>query len=296
MKLLRLDVLSLGQILTFFLIGHSLVFEQDLFANEWRELKGAHFIVNFEDDQDSSLADKVLKKAEGYYHSIAEHLGYSRYSNFWTWEERVKIIIFKDRSAFLRSTGQPRWSLGYAFSHAGFTDTRVIVTFKQQNNFLEGVLPHEITHLILRDFIGSSDPWFDEGVAQYFEAHKRKLSEEFIEPMIVQGGYIPFRRLMTWHIQKEKNPQKVTIFYFQSLSIIDFLISQYGFPSFARLCRYLRDGKNFDQAFQTSYPSLKTLERLEKGWLNYKIKNLKVKQRAVQHRKSISLIQIKESP
>ena len=80
---------------------------QVLLAQDWQELKGQHFIIYFVQDKD--FADEILRKAERDYERIATDLGYIRYSNFWTWANRVNIYLYPDRASYLKASGQPEW-------------------------------------------------------------------------------------------------------------------------------------------------------------------------------------------
>ncbi|MCM8796248.1 MAG: hypothetical protein NC928_06165, partial [Candidatus Omnitrophica bacterium] len=117
------------------------------FTQEWQELKGEHFLVYF--TQDKKFAQEVLNKAEVYYQRIASELGYPRYSEFWLWDKRVKIYIYPDHTSFLQATQQPQWSYGMADYK-----NKQIISFLWSKGFLESLLPHEIAHLIFRDFVG----------------------------------------------------------------------------------------------------------------------------------------------
>ena len=63
-------------------------------AGDWLEKKSEHFVVYF--NQDENFAQAVLDGAEKDYRNIAYDLGYARYSEFWTWDKRVKIYIYPD--------------------------------------------------------------------------------------------------------------------------------------------------------------------------------------------------------
>ncbi|MEM4155647.1 MAG: hypothetical protein QXQ38_02855, partial [Archaeoglobaceae archaeon] len=118
------------------------------FAQNWQEKKGEHFIIYFSSLSEENFAKEVLDKAEKYYQEIAVDLGYPRYKEFWLWDKRVKIYIYPDQEAFLKATGQPSWSHGVA-EYA----TKKISSFLGSKDFLDSVLPHEIAHLIFRDFV-----------------------------------------------------------------------------------------------------------------------------------------------
>lgn len=237
-------------------------------AQDWFSFKGRHFIVFYNDNSLRSQAQKVLGKAEEGYETIAEQLGYSRYQHFWTWGERVAIFIYADKEDFLRETGQPSWSLGYAGRDAFVSLARKIVTYNQEENFLNGILQHEMSHLMLRDFVGTVPVWFDEGIAQYQEVQKREPTERFMRSMIAQGVTIPLPVLMHWDIRTLQNPHTVALFYAQSLSLVDFLIRVYGQRNFLKLCYRLKEGDHLTEALRKTYGlGDKTLQELEEKWV-----------------------------
>lgn len=243
--------------------------EQMLSAPGWGELKGEHFIVYYEEQSGGPTAKTVLQKAEEYYRRIGEQIGYTRYSDFWTWDERVKIVIFPDQASYSQATGQPAWSTGYANRDTRLFESRSIVSFEQQAEFYDSILPHEVSHLILHDFIGENIPvWFDEGVAQLQEAAKSEIADRMMSILVERKQTVPLATLTRWDIRGEEDPVKVKLFYAESLSVIEFLIERYGSQDFGRLCRQMRDGKGFEEALRNVYPTrLKSLTELETQWL-----------------------------
>ncbi len=253
-----------------FASSHAQVQPPDL--SQWRQIKGEHFVVFVLSRRDESAGRDVLRSAEDDYDKIARQIGYARYGNFWTWEERVKIIIFPDQLTFSVTTNQPAWSRGYAVRDSRLFESRAIVTFKQEEGFTDSVLPHEIGHLILRDFIGferSIPLWFDEGVAQLQEAPN--ADAELGMAMIVKNKeYVPFELLSQIDIRRETNSRKVAIFYAQSRFILEFLIKTYGQEAFQRLCHELKEGKSFEEALKSAYASsIDSMKSLEIKWLNH---------------------------
>ena len=245
------------------------------FAWEWHEMKGKHFIVYYQASSDRYLAQKTLRKAEDYYRRIGEEIGLTRYGNFWTWEDRAKIAIFADQKTFMQKTGAPAWSIGFVdrkTRDSHIFKSRTIVTYKQEYNFFDGLLPHEISHLILHDFIPARNipVWFDEGVAQIQEAHKSDYANQLMRVLVARGNFIDFGTLFLWDISDEKDKIKVDIFYAQSLSIVEFLINTYGSGAFARLCRNLSDGHRFDEALRKAYSgNIKSIADLQDKWVKY---------------------------
>jgi hypothetical protein len=255
----------------------------------WLERKSEHFIVYF--IQDEKFAQQVLDEAEKYYRNIASSLGYARYSEFWTWEKRVKIYIYPDRVSFLEITGQPKWSEGMADYKK-----KQIVSYVWGHGFLESLLPHEMTHLIFRDFVGFLGEvplWLDEGVAQWEEEAKRPQIKKMAKNYFEQDNLMSVSDIMKLNIlhlrsqnglfirptrTKDGKPgviflssnNLVEIYYLESASLVGYLIDKFGSESFSAFCRELRDGKTIEEALSIAYPArISNITELEDGWREY---------------------------
>lgn len=256
---------------------------------QWHELKGDHFIVYY--TEEASLAEAVAIQAEMYYNRIASDLDYTRYSNFWTWDHRVKIYIYPNKESYLEDTGQPLWSDG----SADYNQKR-ISGYAHHKRFLEELLPHEIAHLIFRDFVGFKGEvplWLEEGVAQWSEPAKRALIKSTARQLLREERLLSLRELLDLDVRtvsKEdsfrfhsinkqgykgrlvelRGDQIVQAYYKQSASLVTFLIEHYGAGLFAEFCRRLRDGSSLDKAFTVLDPVRGPgIEDLERQWLTY---------------------------
>ena len=232
----------------------------------WKEIKGDHFIVYYM-GQDG-FASNVLRKAEEYYSNIGDDLGYQRHSNFWQWENRVKIYIYPTREAFLKESGQQSWSHGYANY-----DQKEIGSYVWEEGFVESLLPHEITHLIFRDYVGFQGEipvWLDEGVAQWQEPDKRAIVRQVMKQYLLTEKVYSFHDLMTIDIRNVTFAPSVQLFYVEAASIIDFFVSKYGTDQFTFFCRQLRDGKAIDEALRFAYPTeIRDINQMEEKWKEY---------------------------
>ena len=261
------------------------------YGQDWQQLKNEHSIVYFL--QDEGFARQVSDKAESYYHQIADDLGYARNSNFWLWENRVKIYIYPDRNSYSKASNMPGWSEGMAdYVH------RQIICYAWHEGFLDGLLPHEMTHLIFRDFVGfkSEVPvWLDEGVAQWEEPLKREHVKELSQYLLNNGTLLCVEDMVRLDIRRVQGDSIVRIhsvldkdgkrqllsfrsvdlvrtYYIEAVSLVGFLVKRYGTDSFTEFCRQLRDGKSFNEALSSAYSqNITGADDLEKKWLEYVI-------------------------
>jgi len=235
-------------------------------ALEWKEIKSEHFIVYSVGDE--KFAKDVSRQSETYYRKIASELGYQRYSGFWTWDRRVKIYIYPDRESFLKSTSQPEWSQGVA----NYTK-KEISSYVWSEGFLDALLPHEMTHLIFRDYVGFKGEvplWLDEGVAQWMEPRKREAVKAVIKKLAEQGKLLPLEKMMTLDIRQSSDNELVLNYYIQSVSLVSFLVTKYTAARFTNFCRQLRDGKSIIESLKFAYPiSIRSVEELQEKWLKY---------------------------
>lgn len=240
--------------------------------SDWQNVKGKHFIVLYQDDKDRVEANRISRLAEKYYVSIGREIGYTRYSNFWTWNDRVQIILFPNKRIFLEQTGHPEWARGGALD-IGFSGQKVIVSYAGQAEFFDEILPHEISHLVLYDFIGFDHKiptWFSEGVAQLAEAGKAEKSDLVMRLMLRLNRYYPIDSLNGINIQYERNAEYVELFYAESVSVVSFLIKKFGSESFGRLCRAMSDGSSLEVAMKRVYRNMfSSYSDLEKKWIQY---------------------------
>jgi len=106
---------------------------------------------------------------------------------------------------------------------------------------MQSILPHEMAHIIFREFIGLNVKlplWFDEGVACSQE--KVNLSErlQFAKHLVKSKMYIPVKRLSEI---SDYNLVVPKVFYSEAASLVVFLLEEYGGEKFLDFSRRLRD-------------------------------------------------------
>ena len=238
------------------------------------EMKGTHFIVRYTLPAEKALAKEILSASEQYYDRISRNIGFVRHEDFWTWDKRVKIVLFPDKISYARFTGQAQWSKAYASRDSKLFRDRVIVTYNGQEEMLGEILPHEIAHLILWDLLAdkyaNAPIWFEEGVAQLEEYGKRQLVQAAMQPVAAERKHIPFNVFKNLKSHELTDDAQVSLFYAQSLSVVVFLVEKYGQDAFYRLSKELRDGRNFESALARVYGGIfNSMPDLESRWLKY---------------------------
>lgn len=231
----------------------------------WNVEKSTHFIVYYK-KADRSFVSQVIEKAEECYKSIAENLGFTRY-DFWLWDKRARIYIYNDSQDYQKKTGKPSWSGGVAYYHE-----KVIETYPWAGGFFQSLLPHELGHIIFREFVGgqsNAPTWLDEGVACFQERSKRKDLKNKLLQALEEKKLIPLDRLSQLNISFVQDKETVELYYLEALSVVTYLMEEFGRDNFVRLCHALKERKRFDEAINEAYRVFKNLEELNKAWLRY---------------------------
>jgi len=228
------------EIFLFFLLASIVSIKAFVFAEVrislWQDKKSQHFIIYYQ-GASAEYVDNLINSAEKYYNDIVDELGYRRF-DFWTWDNRAKIYLYDNSEEYLHDTGRVAWS-------GAMVDIkkRTIKTFINQENFIQSILPHEMAHIIFREFIGLSirlPLWIDEGVACSQE--KVYLSErlQFAKHLVKSNMHILIKRLS---VISDYNLVVPKVFYSEAASLVIFLLEGFGKEKFLDFSRRLRDDK-----------------------------------------------------
>lgn len=231
----------------------------------WNAVRGKHFLVYYREDK--AMAEDTALRAEEYYVTVARDLGFRRYDSFWLWENRVKIFLYGSRSEFVKATQAPEWASG----KADYVN-REISGFSGSRDFLKSLLPHEIAHLVFRDFLGfrtEAPLWLEEGVAMWFETGRREDVRQFVLKLREEEELFPLESLTGMSVASLNDGRRALAFYAQASSIVGFMISRLGSDAFRKFCGEIRDGKSVDDALRFTYSgTADSIVRLERLWLS----------------------------
>jgi hypothetical protein len=234
-------------------------------ANQWRLAKSNHFIVYYKEASESFI-NRTIEKAEGYYDQIADDLGFRRY-DFWLWDKRAKIYIYDNLKDYQTDTDQPSWSSGIVSPK-----DKIIKTFLDAQGFFDRTLPHEMGHIIFREFVGFDNHaiplWLDEGVASLGERQRYSTFQIIVKQAIKKGKFIQMEELTSLNPQQMLDDASVNLFYAESISIVDYLLKEFGRDRFVFFCQNLRDKRNLNEALSYAY-SFRGTEDLGRSWREY---------------------------
>lgn len=232
---------------------------------EWKEFKSRHFTVYYQ-QAPKDFVETVSESAEENYREITRSLGFIRYSG-WTFDDRAKIYIYNNANHYVESSRVYQWSHGVASP----TD-RIIRTYPAAHGFFDSTLPHELTHILFREFIGFDIDvplWFEEGVAMSQEKAKRWGADTAVKAAYRDEKFIPVKELAELRPTHNTSVERVQLFYAQSASLINYLIRTFGEKRFERFCRELKKGKSFEWTMRKVYVRIKDYDDLSREWLEY---------------------------
>ncbi|MDD5560729.1 MAG: hypothetical protein PHT50_01155 [Candidatus Omnitrophica bacterium] len=231
----------------------------------WNNIeKSKHFIIYYQ-DASSDYINRLVREAERCYRNITTYLGFMRF-DFWIWDNRCKIFLYPDEETYLGATGVISWSRGHVQ-----IAKKEISTYMWQEMLFDTILPHEMGHIIFREFVGYNKAlplWLDEGVAcmQEYESKERLATAKCLVNLKLYTHLDDLSKI------SDSSVIIPFIFYNESASIVDFLLRRFGRNKFVDFCRSLRDQPDWVQSLRGVY-RIKNLDELEKLWVEDQTEN-----------------------
>jgi hypothetical protein len=230
-------------------------------ANEWQAAQTPNFRLWHQQSREE--AERLLVAAER-----ARSRIYVRWfgKDGPTWDVRCDLYLYADGGSYRAATGLPDSAPGYAqsTSEGQRIIARRIDLRGDWPSLLEGVLPHEVTHIVMADlFAGGPVPcWANEGIAVLNEPTARiALHLQNLPRYRDEGVLFSVRELVEQAAYPE--PRYLAVFYAQSVSLVQFLAREKGaaaLPEFLRCaCR-----AGFGAALRRHYGM--TVDELEQRW------------------------------
>lgn len=259
---MRIKILLLKYLIIFSIVLTPLVYAQEKFGNLPQYLNRDHFII-YHDNR--ILANSLSWKAEYYYKQILRHLNVEGFDPFS--QKPCPIYLYRNKKEFLENTGVPEWSGGVArYNPLGFA------TYERAPNLEDATFPHELTHLLLFILMeGRPIPlWLNEGLAQYEEADFGRSNKPYLRRMLKSGNYIRLREL--FHMRNYPgDKQKISLFYIESASVVEFLKEKGLRRSFGQFLLKIKAGLDAEEALKEVYQWKFSggIEELEERWIDF---------------------------
>lgn len=151
------------------------------------------------------------------------------------------------------------------------TKAIVIVEANEQGNFMVN-LTHELAHAIFFERMGGGTripDWMQEGLASYeesrFDSSQTDARWSTYGAAIAQGEGKPLNGLT---LAEDASPEEINLFYAESQSVVNYLITNYGMLKFMTLATKLQAGKDIDAAIASTYEKqIASLDDLQAKWL-----------------------------
>jgi hypothetical protein len=229
---------------------------------KWIDLETANCIVYYRSNEQAKL---VAKRVEETLARVTAQLEYSDLD----WHQRkCKVFVFDDARAwseFLRKSGAAtEWAGGFAYGplrevylHAGDPD-----------QMLDGVLPHELTHIIHREYVREDTflpLWLLEGLACANEFSGKDRRRALVRDALAADRLIPLDNLTAY--RDYPRGAEGQLFYSESLMLVEFILDRFGHEGLAALHKRLRKETEFDKLVKHAFKT--DAEDFERQWLEY---------------------------
>lgn len=181
-------------------------------------------------------------------------------------ENQMRIIVYNDFDEFAEwHSFVSEFTGGQAFPTIGVT-TQIVSAYKSVENWLNDVIPHEISHLYFYQVTNHPlvDPpaWLNEGMAQLNEFSRDSNAIAFAERAIAGGDLLPLWSLSGSFGYQEED---VRLAYAEALSAAVFINERYGNDGISRLLAAYKNGLSYDEALVEGLGV--TLIELQREWL-----------------------------
>jgi hypothetical protein len=215
------------------------------YADDFERLERGHFVIYH---QNKDMANKLSWKAEYYYKKILGHFGVQEFRP-WEGKDKGEIYLYKTKADYIKATGAPEWSGGIAQSNMSR-----FATYEDSPNLMTAIFPHELTHIMFHLFVGKKEMplWLDEGMAQFEQEDDAAIynRKRAIKWAIKNGSCIRLQDLLNMQAIPQDN---VDLFYAESASLVDHLITDNIRTSYGKFVTYLKNGATVEEALAKAY-------------------------------------------
>ena len=231
---------------------------------EFVDLRSAHFDLRVDPQLPEKVRRRVERELEDSYQRIGDALG------VWP-EERTPVVLFTP-GRFHKATGSQHWVGGLYDGQLKLPVAEDVLDDPQALEDLVRVVRHEYSHVLVRILAAECPVWFNEGLAQYFEAQyfealgtKRSQRIAMIHKRLREGSdaRIPLPK-MPARLDGVDDVDLARWIYLQGLGFVEFLAERYKPFRLRLFLRALSEEHSVSRAFERTYGA--SLADLEKEW------------------------------
>jgi hypothetical protein len=125
----------------------------------------------------------------------------------------------------------------------------VLLQGEAAGDTLRHELTHIVTHVAGEGPYGGLPAWLDEGTAMYGQSEPGEGFTSVLEGAVKRDSLLSVRSMTA----PTGDPSKVSLFYGQAWSLVNFLIETYGPAEFAELFAIFKEGSTVDKALLSVY-------------------------------------------
>lgn len=248
-------------------------------AASWQTRQLSHFYIHYQ-SIDKRITQALAEQAATIYRTITEDVGY-------TPPRKISVYLCPTPECFRQkqpsSVRLPEWAVGVAYPNLHRIVMRSTLTLQERGHIKPiEIFKHEFAHIVIEQALakhGGAPRWLSEGFSMYHASQWTISGQQTLEEVTLRGNFIPFAMLST-RFPSDENAARIA--YAQSLSIVTFLLNDYGKPIFHKFIRNLSHGMDTNTALiYSAGVDMKRLEldwqaSLKKrySWIKYLIKNI----------------------
>lgn len=216
--------------------------------------------------QDSAKANDLARHAEALRTRLkSQWLGDAADAD---WNPRCQVVLHASRRAYVDASGRGSESTAGS-SLVNVSGNRItsrrIDLLGQSEEYLTAALPHELTHVILRDrFVAEEPPvWADEGLAILADpiAKQRRHQQDLAK---THANSVEFSTGELLTTRSYPRADRMGAFYAQSLSLVEFLVNQESPERFVEFIEQV-NLQGYDAALQKCY-GIEGVVELNRKW------------------------------
>lgn len=238
---------------------------------ESKKQQGHWFVVetaNFQIccDGSASPAKQLARHSESWRNQLnAAWLGESAPAS---WNPKCQIVLHSSQLSYVAAVGRgSERTVGSSLVKVinGRIATRHIDLLGAGTNYLSAALPHELTHVVLRDrFTSSVVPrWADEGMAMLADTVAKQERHAWDLKQALASG-TTFRAAELLAVDDYPASNRFGVFYSESVSLTRFLVSRTGPEQFVKFLERANE-TGYDTALREYY-EIAGVGELDRHW------------------------------